>query len=64
MALVGSNGSIHLLDPANGKVTSLPQVSEKTLSAVVEGHDGKLIVVGADGVHVVDMAGAAAGVGQ
>ena len=64
MALVGSNGSIRLLDPASGHVTVLPPVSEKTLSGVVEGKGGKLIVVGEDGVRVADTAAATAGVGQ
>jgi photosystem II stability/assembly factor-like uncharacterized protein len=65
MALVGSNGSMRLLDPASGHVTALPQISEKALSGVVEGKGGKLIVVGEDGVHLVDTAAAAtAGVGQ
>jgi len=65
MALVGSSGSIRLLDPASGHVTALPQISEKALSAVVEGKNGKLIVVGADGVHLVDTTATGdAGVGQ
>ena len=65
MALVGSNGSMRLLDPASGHVTALPQVSEKALSAVAEGKNGKLIVVGEDGVHLVDTAAmGTAGVGQ
>jgi photosystem II stability/assembly factor-like uncharacterized protein len=66
MALVGSNGSIRLLDPTTGKATVLPPVSEATLSAVVEGQGGKLIAVGADGVHLIDPATAAAtaGAGQ
>jgi photosystem II stability/assembly factor-like uncharacterized protein len=64
MALVGGNGSVHLLDPATGKATQLEPVGEKTLSAVVEGQNGKLIAVGEDGVHLIDVTSApAAGVG-
>jgi photosystem II stability/assembly factor-like uncharacterized protein len=54
VALVGANGSVKVLDTASGKVVRLPQVSEHTLSAVVEGRHHQLIVVGADGVHQVD----------
>jgi photosystem II stability/assembly factor-like uncharacterized protein len=54
IALVGANGGVKLLDPASGKVMRLPQVSEHTLSAVVEGRHHQLIVVGGDGVHQVD----------
>jgi photosystem II stability/assembly factor-like uncharacterized protein len=54
MALVGSNGLMMLMDPATGKVTVLRPVTGKTMSAVVEGQGGKLIVVGEDGVHLID----------
>jgi photosystem II stability/assembly factor-like uncharacterized protein len=56
IALVGANGGVKLLDPASGKVTHLPQVSEHTLSAVVEGRHHQLIAVGDDGVHQIDTA--------
>jgi len=56
MALVGANGLILLLDPATGKVTTLPAPTDQALSAVVEGHNGKLIAVGNDGVHLIDPA--------
>ena len=66
MALVGSNGLVLLLDPANGRATQLPAPTEKTLSGVVEGQGGRLITVGNDGVHLIDPAAepAHAGVGQ
>ena len=61
MALVGASGSVRLLDPASGKVTTLPPVTEVTLSGVVEAKPGHLVVVGEDGVHLVDESAAAAG---
>lgn len=54
-ALVGSAGSVRLLDPQNGKVTELPQVGEQSLSAVVEYQPGKLLAVGEDGLHLIDL---------
>jgi photosystem II stability/assembly factor-like uncharacterized protein len=56
MALVGANGLIMLLDPATGKTNVLRPVTDKALSSVVEGQNGKLIVVGEDGVHLIDPA--------
>jgi photosystem II stability/assembly factor-like uncharacterized protein len=65
IALVGSNGLVELLDTASGKMTALPRPTAQTLSGVVEAKDGKLIIVGDDGVHLVDPAAAAdAGVSQ
>ena len=61
MAIVGANGSVHLLDPATGKASELEPVGEKTLSAAVEGQPGKLIAVGEDGVHLIDVSAAPAG---
>ena len=56
MALVGANGLVMLLDPVTGKSVSLRPVTDKALSSVVEGPGGKLIVVGTDGVHLIDPA--------
>jgi photosystem II stability/assembly factor-like uncharacterized protein len=65
MALVGSNGTVDLFDPVSGKVTELEPSTDKTLSALLEGTAGKLIVVGEDGVHLIDIAAASdAGVSQ
>jgi photosystem II stability/assembly factor-like uncharacterized protein len=61
MALVGANGLMLLLDPANGKTSALRPVTDKALSAVVEGQGGKLIVVGEDGVHLIDPSAVQAG---
>jgi photosystem II stability/assembly factor-like uncharacterized protein len=61
IALVGSNGSVRLLEPGSGRVITLPQVSETTLAGVIEGKAGKLIAVGEDGVHLIDIT---SGVGQ
>ncbi len=54
MALVGGNGLVDLLNPATGKVTPLPAPTAATLSAVTETKAGKLIIVGEDGLHVID----------
>jgi hypothetical protein len=54
MALVGANGLMMLMDPATGKYTVLRPVTDKAMSAVVEGQGGKLIIVGEDGVHLID----------
>jgi photosystem II stability/assembly factor-like uncharacterized protein len=65
MALVGGNGLVELLDPKTGKMTVLPSPTGATLSGVIEAKDGKLIIVGDDGVHLVDPAVTVdAGVGQ
>jgi photosystem II stability/assembly factor-like uncharacterized protein len=61
MALVGANGLVMLLNPATGKTSVLPAPTDQALSAVVEGHDGKLITVGNDGVHLIDPAAASDG---
>ncbi len=64
MALVGGNGLLDLLDPATGKVTPLPAPTAATLSAVMETKGGKLIVVGEDGLHLVDPTMTEAGLSQ
>jgi photosystem II stability/assembly factor-like uncharacterized protein len=63
IALVGGNGLTEILDTATGKMTALPEPTAQTLSGVIESKDGKLIIVGDDGVHLVDPA-SAAGAGQ
>lgn len=65
-ALVGGNGTALLLDPGNGTIITLRPPSEAALSAVIEGEGGKLIAVGDDGVHKIDLADTASssGVGQ
>jgi photosystem II stability/assembly factor-like uncharacterized protein len=64
MALVGANGLVLLLDPATGKTSIVPPVTDKALSAVVEGQGGKLITVGEDGVHLIDPSAVQAGADQ
>ena len=56
IAVVGSNGLVELLDPATGKMTTLPRPTAATISGVTEAKDGKLVTVGDDGVHLVDPA--------
>jgi photosystem II stability/assembly factor-like uncharacterized protein len=65
MALVGGNGLLDLLDPKTGKMTVLPPPTGSTISAVLQNADGKLVLAGEDGIHIVDPAMTAdAGVGQ
>jgi photosystem II stability/assembly factor-like uncharacterized protein len=65
IALVGGNGLVELLDTTTGKMSPVPRPTAETLSGVIESKDGKLIIVGDDGVHLVDPAAAAdAGVSQ
>ena len=64
IAIVGSNGLIDILDPANNKMRELASPGPDTLSAVLEAHGGKLIVAGDDGVALVDPHAAQAGVTQ
>ena len=59
-ALVGSNGLAMLFDPHTGKARTLPAPTGATLSGVAEATDGRLVMVGNDGVHVVDPAAAQA----
>jgi photosystem II stability/assembly factor-like uncharacterized protein len=54
MALVGGNGLVMLFDPQTGKQRTLPPPTGATLSGVAEAANGKWVVVGNDGVHVVD----------
>jgi photosystem II stability/assembly factor-like uncharacterized protein len=54
IALVGGNGLMMLLDPQTGQLRHLPAVTGATLSGVTEAANGRLVVVGEDGVHVVD----------
>ncbi len=56
VALVGSNGLAMTFDVATGKITTLPPPTGATLSGVTEIAGGKWIVVGDDGVHLVDPA--------
>ena len=56
LALVGSNGLMMLFDPQTEKLRTLAAVTGATLSAVAETQGGKWVVVGEDGVHVVDPA--------
>ncbi len=56
LALVGSNGLMMLFDPQTEKLRTLPPVTGATLSAVAETQSGKWVVVGEDGVHMVDPA--------
>jgi photosystem II stability/assembly factor-like uncharacterized protein len=53
-ALVGGNGLVMLLDPHTNKLRTLPPPTGATLSGVAERTDGGLVVVGDDGVHLVD----------
>ena len=62
LVLVGGNGLVMLFDPHAGKGHALPPPTGGTLSGVVEAADGKWVVVGDDGLHVIDpAAGQAAG---
>ncbi len=54
IALVGGNGLMMLLDPQTNQLRHLPAITGATLSGVVETPDGRLVVVGEDGVHRVD----------
>ena len=54
MALVGSTGLVMLFDPQTAKLRTLPPPTGKTLSAVAETASGKWVVVGDDGVHLID----------
>ncbi len=54
MALVGGNGLVMLLDPQTQKLRTLPPPTGVTLSGVAEAKDGKWVIVGDDGVHLVD----------
>ncbi len=56
VAMVGSNGLMMLFDPQTEKLRTLPPATGATLSAVAETQSGKWVVVGEDGVHVVDPA--------
>ena len=56
LALVGSNGLMMLFDPQTEKLRTLPPVTAATLSGVAETAAGKWVVVGEDGVHVLDPA--------
>lgn len=55
IALVGAAGLVSLLDGVTGRVTTLPAPTDVTLSGVVEAQDGKLIIVGDDGVHRLEL---------
>ncbi len=54
MALVGSNGLVMLFDPQTATRKILPAPSGGTLSGIAEAPDGKWVIVGDDGVHVMD----------
>ncbi len=54
IALVGSNGLVMLFDPQTGAKRTLPAPSGGTLSGVAEAANGRWVVVGDDGVHVMD----------
>jgi photosystem II stability/assembly factor-like uncharacterized protein len=58
IALVGGNGLMMILDPQTSQLRTLPPVTAATLSGVVEAGSGKWIVVGDDGIHLVDPAAA------
>ncbi len=55
-ALVGGNGLVMLFDPHTDRARTLPPPTGVTLSGVAEAADGKLVVVGDDGVHLMDPA--------
>jgi photosystem II stability/assembly factor-like uncharacterized protein len=59
LALVGSNGLVLQVDPATGKCRALPSPTGATLSGIVELSSGKWVIVGGDGVHIVDPAASA-----
>lgn len=61
LALVGSNGLAMLFDPQTGKQRTLPPPTGATLSGVAETQAGKWVVVGDDGVHLVDPTAAPTG---
>jgi photosystem II stability/assembly factor-like uncharacterized protein len=58
LVLVGGNGALLLVDPATAKVTKFKSGTGAALSAVAEAKDGRLVSVGEDGVHVIDMSDA------
>ena len=53
-ALAGGNGLLMLFDPETNKFRTLPPPTGTSLSAVAETQSGKWVVVGDDGVHLVD----------
>lgn len=57
-ALVGGNGLLMLFDPRTAKLRVLPPPTGAALSGVAEAAGGRLVLVGTDGVHVVDPAAA------
>ena len=57
LAMVGSNGLVVLFDPQTQKLRTLPPPTGASLSGVAEAADGKWVLVGDDGVHVIDPAG-------
>ncbi len=59
MALVGSNGLVLLFDPQTNTFRTLPIATGASLSGVVEVAGGKWVLVGSDGVHVMDPTAAA-----
>jgi photosystem II stability/assembly factor-like uncharacterized protein len=60
IVLVGSSGTMRLLDPDSLKVVPLTPVTEAPLSGVVEVKPGQLVVVGDDGIHTVETQAVAA----
>ena len=59
--LVGGNGLVMRFDPHTARVRVLPPPTGVTLSGVAEAADGKWVLVGDDGVHVMDPAAQQAG---
>jgi photosystem II stability/assembly factor-like uncharacterized protein len=55
IVLVGSSGVVRLIDPDTLKVKTLPSVTEAALSAVAEVKFGRVVAVGADGIHPIDV---------
>ena len=60
-ALVGGNGLVMQFDPRSGHVRTLPPPARATLSGVAEAADGRWVIVGEDGVHVMDPTASLAG---
>jgi len=54
IVIVGSGGMVRMIDQESGKVTTLNSGTEATLSGVAEVKLGHLVVVGADGIHVLE----------
>jgi streptogramin lyase len=62
--LVGGNGLVLHVDPASGTSRIVPAPTSDTLSGVAPAADGAWVLVGNDGVHLLDPRAAAPEVTQ